>query len=482
MTAIGFIEGPLDAPLPWNRITWETVRRNVSRLQARIVKAVRAGQWHRVRSLQRLLRKSLAAKLLATWRVTSNQGKNTAGVDGIVLKTPEQKWQQAQALHRQGYQPLPVRRIYIPKKNGKKRALGIPAQCDRAEQALDLLALDPVSETLADSCSYGFRKERSPQDAMARCFIALAKRSSAEWILEGDIRACFDAFDHEWLVEHTPTHQGRLRAWLKSGFMEQRRIFPTERGTAQGGIISPTVANMALDGLEVRLRARFKRRGKVNLIRFADDFVITGESRAILEQDVTPLVTEFLHERGLVLAPEKTRIVRIDEGFDFLGFHFRKYCGKLLIKPSRASIDHIYGKTKTILQAGQQWPQSEVIRTLNPVLRGWGNYYRSVVSKAVLLGLDDRIWRLTWNWARRRHPQKNHQWIWERYFPRQGSRRWIFNDGCHTLVSLGYIPIRRHVLVRSGTNPYDPQDADYFQQRRAANRAYPSHQGLAYVR
>jgi hypothetical protein len=163
---------------------------------------------------------------------------------------------------------------------------------------------------------------------------------------------------------------------------------------------------MALDGLEDRLRARFKRRGKVNLIRFADDFVITGESRAILEQDVMPLVTEFLQERGLVLAPEKTRIVHIDEGFDFLGFHFRKYGGKLLIKPARASIDHISAKVKTILQKGQHWPQSEIIRTLNPVLRGWGNYYRHVASKAVFLGLDQRIWRMTWNWARRRHPQK----------------------------------------------------------------------------
>ena len=481
MTATGCIEGPLDAPLPWNRITWETVRRNVSRLQARIVKAVRAGQWHRVRSLQRLLRKSLGAKLLAVQRVTSNQGKNTAGVDGIVLSTPEQKWQQAQALHRQGYQPLPVRRIYIPKKNGKKRALGIPAQCDRAEQALDLLALDPVSETLADSCSYGFRKERSPQDAMARCFIALAKRTSAEWILEGDIRACFDAFDHEWLVEHTPTDQGRLRAWLKSGFMEHRRLFPTDRGTAQGGVISPTVANMALDGLEDRIRTRFKHRGKVNLIRFADDFVITGESRVILEQDVMPLVTEFLKERGLDLAPEKTRIVHIDEGFDFLGFNFRKYGGKLLIKPARASIDHLRAKVKMILQTGRHWPQSEIIRMLNPVLRGWGNYFRHVVSQVVFQKLDHWIWRMTWNWARRRHPQKNQRWIKERYFHQQAARMWVFSDDRHPLVSLARIPIRRHVHVRSGTNPYDPQDADYFQQRRAANRAFPSHQGLAFL-
>ena len=192
MNAIGVIEGPRDAEALWSAIDWTKVRRHVSRLQARIVKAVRAGKWHRVRSLQRLLAGSFAAKLLAVKRVSSNRGKRTAGVDGVVLQTPAQKWRQAQQLNAKDYKPKPLRRIYIPKKNGKRRPLGIPAQADRSEQALELLGLDPVAETLADRCSYGFRKERSTQDAMAGCFLALCRGQSAEWILEGDIRGCLD--------------------------------------------------------------------------------------------------------------------------------------------------------------------------------------------------------------------------------------------------------------------------------------------------
>ena len=192
MNAIGVIEGPQGAAANWSTIDWTRIRRHVSRLQARIVKAVRAGNWHRVRCLQRLLANSFAAKLLAVKRVSSNRGKHTAGVDGVVLKTPAQKWRQSQQLNAKDYKPKPLRRIYIPKKNGKRRPLGIPVQADRAEQALELLALDPVSETLADECSHGFRKERSTQDAMAGCFLALCRRQSAEWILEGDIRGCLD--------------------------------------------------------------------------------------------------------------------------------------------------------------------------------------------------------------------------------------------------------------------------------------------------
>ena len=338
MNASGVIEGPQGAAAHWSSIDWAKIRRHVSRLQARIVKAVRAGNWHRVRCLQRLLAGSFCAKLLAVQRVSSNRGKRTAGVDGFVLKTPAQKWRLAQQLNAKDYKPKPLRRIYIPKKNGKRRALGIPAQADRAEQALDLLALDPVSETLADQCSYGFRKGRSVQDAIGGCFNALSRRWSAEWILEGDIRGCFDHLDHDWLVDRLPTHKGRLRAWLKAGFLEQERYHPTIEGTPQGGIISPTAANMALDGLEVCLKMRFKACHKVHPVRYADDFVITGCSRTLLEDEVKPLVVQFLAERGLELAEEKTRIVHIDQGFDFLGFNIRKYNGKLLIQPAKSSI------------------------------------------------------------------------------------------------------------------------------------------------
>ena len=478
MNALGLIEGPWDEAAAWSQIDWAKLHRHVSRLQARIVKAVQAGQWHRVRSLQRLLVNSFAAKLLAVKRVCSNRGKRTAGVDGVVLDTPAARWRQAQQLHAKDYEPQPLRRIYIPKKNGKRRPLGIPAQADRAEQALELLALDPVAECLADNGSYGFRKERSTQDAMAGCFLSLCRKHSAEWILEGDIRGCFDELSHSWLLDHIPTHKGKLRAWLKAGFMERGVFHPTEDGTPQGGIVSPTAANMALDGLERLLTERFKHRHKVNLVRYCDDFVITGASSALLEDEVQPLVAQFLKERGLELSGEKTRIVHIDAGFDFLGFHFRKYHGKLLIKPAKTSIAAVKRKVRAILQASGSLPQDALIRRLNPIIRGWGGYYRHVVSKQVFSDIDHAIWRMTWNWAKRRHPQKGRKWIKDRYFAHRDGRDWVFTDGSVTLFRMASIPIRRHVKIRGAANPFDPDWAAYFRRRyvrQGKPTPYPLH-------
>jgi len=470
MNAIGVIEGPQGAATHWSSIDWAKIRRHVSRLQARIVKAVRAGSWHRVRCLQRLLANSFAAKVLAVKRVSSNRGKHTAGVDGLVLETPAQKWQQAQQLNAKDYKPKPLRRIYIPKKNGKRRPLGIPVQADRAEQALELLALDPVSETLADRCSYGFRRGRSAQDAIAACFQALCQRVSAEWILEGDIRGCFDHLAHDWLVEQVSTEKGKLRAWLKAGYLERGMFHPTAEGTPQGGIISPTVANMALDGLQQHLQGCCKGRCKVNLVRYADDFVLTGVSRALLEDEVQPLVVRFLAERGLELAEEKTRIVHIDEGFDFLGFNVRKYHGKLLIKPAPSSIAAVKEKVGEIFGTGKTLPQGVLIRRLNPVIRGWGNYYRHVVSKEVFNDIDHAIWRMTWNWATRRHPQRARKWVKDRYYAHTEGCDWVFTDGSLDLFRMLSLPIRRHQLIRGASNPYDPAHASYFAARRARQR------------
>jgi RNA-directed DNA polymerase len=467
MNAIGVIEGPQGATAHWSSIDWAKIRRHVRRLQARIVKAVRAGKWHRVRCLQRLLANSFAAKLLAVKRVSSNRGKRSAGVDGLVLETPAQKWRQAQQLNAKDYKPKPLRQTYIPKKNGKRRPLGIPVQADRPLQTLELLALDPVSETLADKCSYGFRQGRCAQDAMVACFQALCQQTSAEWILEGDIRGCFDHLDHTWLVEHVPTQKGKLRAWLQAGYLERGMFQPTAKGTPQGGIISPTAANMALDGLEGRLKTHFKGRHKVHLVRYADDFVITGASRALLEDEVMPLVVQFLAERGLELAEEKTRIVHIDQGFDFLGFNVRKYNGKLLIKPAKSSIAAVKEKVRETLRTGRSLPQGILIRRLNPVLRGWGHYYRHVVSKEVFNDIDHATWRMTWNWAKRRRPQRSRKWVKDRYFARKEGCDWVFTNGSLALFRMLSIPIRRHVLIRGAANPYDPAHASYFAARRA---------------
>src|SRR6266699_4060375 len=294
----------------WHDIDWKSVSHTVRRLQARIVQATKEKRWNKVKALQRLLTHSLSGKALAVRRVTENQGKNTPGVDQVTWNTPQKKLDAIYSLRQRDYRPQPLRRIYIPQKNGKKRPLGIPVMKCRAMQALYLLALDPVAETTADPNSYGFRPGRSTADAIEQCFNVLGKRNAPQWILEGDIKGCFDAISHAWLLTHIPMEKAMLKKWLKAGYMDRRVLYPTKEGTPQGGIISPVLANMTLDGLEKLLWETFphntKRGGKyyntqVNFIRYADDFIITGRSKELLEQEVKPLVEQFMRERGLQL-------------------------------------------------------------------------------------------------------------------------------------------------------------------------------------
>ena len=323
----------------WEQIDWTQCERKVSRLQARIVKATQEKRWGKVKALQRLLTCSFSGKALAVKRVTDNQGKHTPGVDGVIWKSSASKHKAIGTLRRHGYQPQPSRRVHIPKANRKLRPLGILTMKDRTMQALHWQALLPVAETTADKNSYGFRPGRSTADAIGQCFLALSKQDSAQWVLEGDIRGCFDNISHEWMLNHIPADKEMLHKWLKAGFMENRILFPTKAGTPQGGIISPTLANLTLDGLEPLLKEKFSAtrqfNPKVNLVRYADDFIITGATKEVLENEVRPLVEQFLRNRGLQLSPEKTCITHIEHGFDFLGQNLRKFDGKLIIRPSR---------------------------------------------------------------------------------------------------------------------------------------------------
>ena len=463
----------------WHQINWRQVNHTVRGLQVRIAKAAREGKWRKVKSLQRMLTRSFSGKALAVRRVTENRGRATPGIDGETWSTPVAKWEAISRLERKGYRPRALRRVYIPKANGKKRPLGIPTMHDRAMQALHLLALEPVSESTADKNSYGFRPNRSTADAIEQLFGLLCRKTSAQWVLEADIQGCFDNISHDWLTAHVPMDRSILRKWLKAGYMEKGRWFATQGGTPQGGIISPVLANIALDGLEAALGTQFSRRSvkainKVGFVRYADDFVITGTSKALLQNEVLPLVTAFLKERGLSLSAEKTRITHIDDGFDFLGQNLRKYKGKLLIKPSRKNTNAFLHKVRNIIKANPAAKQQNLIHQLNPVITGWVNYHRSVVSKEAFSYVDWHIFRALWRWAKRRHPNKGCRWVKQRYWRSVHNRDWVFATQSVTpkgeprLSSLklaAQTTIVRHVKLKAQANPYDPQWERYFEQR-----------------
>jgi RNA-directed DNA polymerase len=473
----------LNQPPTWEALNWRNIEDEVRRLQVRIVKAVQEGRWNKAKALQRLLTHSASGKLLAIRRVTENDGKNTPGVDKELWDSPQRKLAAATSLTARGYQPKPLWRTYIPKSNGKLRPLGIPTMRDRAMQALHLLALDPIAETTADHASYGFRQARSCADAIERCFGTFSRANPA-WILEGDIKGCFDNISHQWLLDHVPMDKSILRKWLKSGYLEKQVFYDTISGTPQGGIISPVLANLALDGLELRLREAFPDRGKgsergkaaqVHLIRYADDFIITGHSSELLETKVKPIVESFLQGRGLELSPEKTSITHLTEGFDFLGQNVRRYPnGKLLIKPSRRSVRSLLVRVKEIIRNHLSGTAHRLIMQLNPVIRGWANYHRHVVSKRIFGRIDELIFRLLWRWARHRHSRKGHRWIKNKYFERVGNRDWwFFGESLEQedrfvhlrLFHASSVRIVRHVQVKSDVNPYDRRWATYLVQR-----------------
>ena len=490
MTTVQTVGAISNEAAEWFAIDWPSVYRNVRRLQVRIVKAMKENRWNKVKALQRLLTHSYSGKVFAVRRVTENNGKRTPGVDRIIWKTPEDKIKAVRDLRRREYHPQPLRRVYIPKKSDRtaKRPLGIPTMIDRSQQALHLLALDPVIETAADKNSYGFRQQRSCADAIAQCFITLSHAPHTQWILEGDIKACFDQISHDWLLANVPMDRTILQKWLKSGYMDKHVLHETTEGTPQGGIISPALANYALDGLERLLRKKFPegtrlkslggKSASVNFIRYADDFVITSKSKEILEGKVQPVVEQFLQQRGLELSPKKTVITHVEKGFDFLGQNVRRYPnGKLLIKPSKKNLKTFLDGIRQTIRNARGMSAADLIDLLNPKIRGWANYHRHVVSSRIFSSVDRFIFYNLWQWARGRHQKKTSHWLKKKYFEKRGTREWcFFGETCDDqgqlhkawLYHARSTPIRRHVKVKGEANPYDPAFETYFEEREGS--------------
>lgn len=461
----------------WKSIDWNKAETYVNRLQVRIAKATQDKKWNTVKRLQYLLTHSYYAKALAVRKITTNKGKNTSGVDKELWSTPASKMRGVLSLTDKNYKAKPLRRVFIEKKGKKaKRPLGIPCMYDRAMQALYALALDPVSEVTADTKSFGFRKGRSCQDACEYIFAALSRKVSAEWVLEGDIKGCFDHISHEWLIENIPIDKSVLKQFLKAGFVFENELFPTDDGTPQGGVISPILANMALDGMQKMLVNHFDlsakgeisafvhNKSKVNLVRYADDFIVTAATKEIAEE-AKGLIRDFLKTRGLELSEEKTTITHINDGFDMLGWTFRKFKGKLIVKPSKKSIKNFVASlSETILKRGKAWKQDVLIQRLNQQIRGWTNYHQSVCASEAFAHIDYILYELLWRWAKRRHPHKGRWWVSLNYWHRRGNRNWVFSTEDKELLRVDHISIVRHTKVRINANPYF--DTQYFLDRK----------------
>lgn len=482
MTAkvLSLADAPSTLPQSWNAIDWKKAMAHVRQLQMRIAKAFQQGKYRKAKALQWILTHSFYAKLLAVKRVVSNKGSKTPGVDGVIWNTPLQKIEAALSLKRQGYKTKPLKRIYIPKKQkGKLRPLSIPVMNCRAQQALHLLSLEPIAEIMADKNAYGFRPLRSTADAIEYCFNALSHKGSAQYILEGDIRACFDSISHSWLQSHVPMDKEMLRKWLAAGYIEQKKLYHTTLGTPQGGVISPTLLNVTLSGLEAAIKAATKQKDKVYICTYADDFIITGATKEVLVNKVKPVVEAFLSERGLTLSQEKTKLTHIEEGFDFLGFNVRKYNGKLIIKPAKSNVKGFLTDIREIIKHNGATRTIDLIGQLNPKIHGWANYYRHVCSKETFHYVDHEIFKAIWRWSKRRHPKKGARWVKRKYFRNDKLRNWVFSTKVKDihgntmnvdLVAASKIPIKRHIKIRAEAIPYDATYHDYLDKLTAKRK------------
>ncbi|MGJ6963700.1 group II intron reverse transcriptase/maturase [Streptosporangium sp. G11] len=485
------VNGPEDLPLSldgngWDAIHWPSQDKQVQQLRHRIFKATQEQDWPKVRNLQKLMLRSRANTLVSVRQVAQqNAGRKTPGIDGQVALTSPTRAELAVQVHASigTWRPRAVKRVHIPKARDrtKLRPLGIPVLADRCHQARVRNALEPEWEARFEPRSYGFRPGRSCHDAIGAIFQTLCLRTTRRlWILDADLAAAFDRIDHDYLLSMIGSFpaRGLIREWLKAGVFEKGKGFaPTPEGTPQGGVISPLLLNVALYGLEeaagVRYSKETTRLGQASpaVIRYADDLVACCFSKQQAEQ-VKARLAAWLKPRGLTFNEDKTRIVHASEGFDFLGMNVRRYAGgKLLIKPSKAAIKRIRERLAKELRSLRGANSTRVIARLNPIIRGWAAYYRTVVSAKVFKSLDHYLWMLTYRWALRTHRNRPPRWIVDRHygkFNKFRNDRWVFGNpetGAY-LLKFSWTKIERHTMVRGRASPDDPALDDYWTARR----------------
>ena len=481
------VNGPEDETLDWDTIGWAVHEENVRRLRQRIFKATKEQDLATVRNLQRMMLRSWSNTLISVRQVTQrNAGRGTPGVDGQVVLTARARMDLAVQVHRtaRSFQPLPVRRVYIPKANGKQRPLGIPAIADRAHQARCRNALEPEWEARFAPRTYGFRPGRSCQDAIAVIHVmGCGENPRRRWILDADLTAAFDRIDHGHLLAKLGSFPGKgmIRGWLKAGVFEKGKGFaPTDEGTPQGGVISPCLLNIALHGLEEAAGVRYEasdpartKRGCPALVVYADDMVALCHTRQQAEQ-VKARMAGWLAPRGLSFNEAKTRIVTLEDGFDFLGFTVRRHAGTLITRPSKAAIKRVKQRLAAEMRALRGGNAAAVLAKINPIARGWANYYRGAASSRTFAALDRYLWQLTYKWACYSHANKPKPWIISRYYGRfnpASQDRWVFGnrDNGAYLPKLGWTKIVRHSLVTGAASPDDPALTGYWAQRRGKN-------------
>jgi RNA-directed DNA polymerase len=476
----------------WTNINWYKVEKYIDKLQKRIYQAQKLENFHKVRDLQRMLVHSNAALLLAIKRVTKeNKGKRTPGIDGFRALNDNKRaelFDEMKNLNIKMHKPKPVNRMYIKKKNGKLRSLGIPTIKDRVYQDIIRMALEPQFEVDFEPISYGFRPSRGCHDAASRIMYNI-RSGKWSWIFEGDFRSCFDNLNHDFIlkqIKNFPLHD-LIDNFLKAGYLNKNVFYESDEGTPQGGILSPLLANIALNGMEKILgisytkikhkngNYSYKTKGKYRMVRYADDFIIFAKSKQDIET-IYDILTPYLDERGLELAEEKTKITHITEGFEFLGFNFRRYVNQNgfihLSKPSKSSVQSFKIKVNTIFKQMHGHNVDELISKLNSLIQGTANYWKPTVAKKIFTNMDNYIWKKTYKFLRRLHPNKSWKWIKKTYFPRYSDGKykgnWILTgpNEKKTLIKMHWTPIRRHVMIQYNASPYDKEKTQYFNDRK----------------